>query len=126
MRDFRELIVWQKAHELTLEVYRVTANFPSTELYSLTSQIRRACSSIPMNIAEGCGRDGNAEFARFLWIAMGSSSELDYQLVLARDLTYLDPTAYSQLNDCLIEVRRMLNSLIQKVKTTRQPLTTNH
>ena len=126
MRDFRELTVWQKAHELTLEVYRVTAHFPSAELYNLTSQIRRACSSIPMNIAEGCGRDGNAEFARFLWIAMGSSSELDYQLVLARDLTYLDPAAYSQLNDRLIEVRRMLNGLIQKVKPNRQPLMTNH
>jgi len=83
MKDFRELKVWEKAHQLTLEVYKATTIFPKDELYGLTSQIRRACASIPANIAEGCGRRGDAEFARFLGIAMGSASELDYHLLLA-------------------------------------------
>ena len=76
MKDFRELKVWQKAHQLTLAVYRVTAAFPREELYGVTSQLRHACSSIAANLAEGCGRSGDAEFARFCSIAMGSASEL--------------------------------------------------
>jgi four helix bundle protein len=80
MRDFKEYKVWEKSHYLALEVYRVTATFPKEELYGLTSQIRRASTSIPANIAEGCGRSGNTELARFLQIAMGSASELEYHL----------------------------------------------
>ena len=89
MKDFRELKVWEKAHQLTLSVYQVSHRFPKEELYGLTSQIRRASASIPANIAEGCGKCGDAELARYLQIAMGSSSELEYHLLLARDLGYL-------------------------------------
>ena len=89
MQDFKKLKVWQNSHNLTLAIYRATESFPSPELYGLTTQMRRSCSSIPANIAEGCGRDGDAEFARFLRIAMGSAAELDYHLLLARDLGFL-------------------------------------
>lgn len=116
MQDYRHLKVWERAHQLTLAVYKATVPFPKDELYGLTSQIRRACASIPANIAEGCGRDGDAEFARFLRIAMGSASELDYHLLLARDLGFLNEMVYEQLENELREVRRMLNSFIQKLR----------
>lgn len=77
MKDFHELIIWQRSHQLTLSVYKQTSNFPKDELYGLTSQIRRACTSIPANLAEGCGKAGDAELARYFQIAMGSASELD-------------------------------------------------
>jgi four helix bundle protein len=89
MRDFREFKVWERSHHLTLAVYKATSSFPREELYGLTSQIRRARSSIPANIAGGCGRRGDAELSRFLLIAMGSANELEYHLLLARDLDYL-------------------------------------
>ena len=117
MQDFRTLKVWEKAHQLTLDVYRATMAFPKEEMYGLTSQIRRASSSIPANIAEGCGRGGNAEFKQFLQIAMGSASELEYHLLLARDLHYLNATDYEHLADSAIEVKKMLTALIVKVKT---------
>ena len=116
MKDYRELKVWERAHQLTLAVYKTTAMFPKDELYGLTSQIRRACASIPANIAEGCGRSGDAEFARFLQIAMGSASELDYHLLLARDLNFVNSGDYEQFANELTEVRRMLNSFIQKLR----------
>lgn len=95
MKDFRNLKVWEKSHQLALAVYKATSTFPRHELYGLTSQIRRACASIPANIAEGCGRSGDAELARFLQIAMGSASELEYHLLLARDLGFLSaPTGH--------------------------------
>jgi four helix bundle protein len=89
MKDYKKLMVWEKAHQLTLSVYEATKGFPKDELYGLTTQIRRACVSIPANIAEGCGRDGDAELARFFQISMGSSSELEYHLLLAHDLGFL-------------------------------------
>ena len=89
MQNFKSLKVWEKSHELTLAVYKATTNFPKDELYGLTSQIRRASASIPANIAEGCGRTGKAELARFLQVAMGSASELEYHLLLAHDLGLL-------------------------------------
>jgi four helix bundle protein len=116
MRNYRTLDVWKESHELTLQVYKVTERFPSGELYSLTSQIRRACYSIPMNIAEGCGKSTEADFARFLDISSGSASELDYQLLLVRDLGYVSPETYQDLSEKLNHIRRMLTSLI---KTTR-------
>jgi four helix bundle protein len=94
MQDFRKLAVWQKSHELTLSLYELTGTFPREEMYGLTSQVRRASSSIPANIAEGCGRDGDAELSRFLQISMGSASELEYHLLLARDLKYLTAEDY--------------------------------
>ena len=91
MKDFRKLKVWEKAHHLTLALYPVTASFPRDEVYGLASQIRRAASSIPSNIAEGCGREGDPELARFCIIARGSATELEYQLLLARDLKLIQP-----------------------------------
>jgi four helix bundle protein len=115
MKDFRELKVWQKAHGLTLLIYKVTATYPREEVYGLTSQTRRACASIPANIAEGCGRRGDAEFARFLQIAMGSASELEYHLLLAHDLSFISGAHYERLSADVIEVKRMLASLLQKL-----------
>src|SRR5262249_4613744 len=116
VQDYRNLKVWERAHQLTLTVYTTTAMFPKDELYGLTSQIRRSCSSIPANIAEGCGRGGDVELARFLQIAMGSASELGYHLLLARDLNLVNSGTYEQLVGELAEVRRMLNSFIQKLR----------
>jgi four helix bundle protein len=98
MKNFRGQKVWEKSHNLTLAVYLATRDFPKDELYGLTSQIRRSCSSIPANIAEGCGRSGDGELSRFLQIAMGSASELEYHLILARDLHLIDGNNYQRLN----------------------------
>lgn len=119
MRDFRDLLVWKKAHELTMAVYRATTGFPREERFGLTSQIRRSCTSIPANIAEGCGRSGDPEFSRFLTIAMGSASELEYHLLLANDLELLSDTDHGELADKLTEVKRMLGGLIGKVRSDR-------
>ncbi len=119
MIDFKTLTVWSKAHQLTLEIYRITQHFPSEERYGLTSQMRRASASIPTNIAEGCGRDNDGELARFFQIAMGSAHELDYQLLLARDLGYLDDTTYTGLNNAIVEIKKMLYSFNQKIRTRR-------
>lgn len=104
MRNFKDLVVWDKAHALTLDLYRVTRTFPKEELYGLTSQIRRAAASIGANLAEGCGRRSDGEFARYLLIAMGSASELSYHLLLARDLDYLQEADFVRLDECLEEV----------------------
>ena len=119
MKDFRKQKVWGKAHDLALEVYRVTEAFPKTELFGLTGQIRRACVSIPANIAEGCGRDTDADFARFLQIAMGSASELEYYLLLAHDLGFLTDSVYERLQAKTSEVKQMLTSFIKKLKADR-------
>ncbi len=119
MKNFRDIKAWQKSHELTLAVYRATQNFPKDELYGLTSQLRRASSSIPANIAEGCGRGGDAELRQFLQIAMGSASELEYHLLLVHDLHYLETLKYQALDDQVTEVKRMLASFIQKLKADR-------
>jgi len=116
MRDFRNLQVWEKAHSLTLSVYKATASLPKDELYGLTSQIRRSSASIPTNIAEGCGRSGDAELARFMSIGMGSASELEYQLLLAHDLNYLDQSTYALLDEKVTEVKRMLTGFIKTLK----------
>lgn len=116
MRDFKGLKVWQKSHDLALAVYKATASFPKEEIYGLTSQIRRSCVSICANIAEGCGRNGEAELARFFQIGMGSASELEYHLLLVRDLGLLKTSDYEQLASEVIEVKRMLTSFIQKLR----------
>jgi len=117
MQDFRNLKVWEKGHALTLKVYRESVAFPKHEIFGLTSQMRRAVSSIPMNIAEGCGRGSDADVSRFLQIAMGSASELDYQCLLARDLGYLAHEEYQQLLPDVTEVKLMLTSLIHKIRS---------
>ena len=119
MKDFRQLKVWEKSHRLALAVYPATASFPREETYGLTSQIRRAASSIPSNIAEGCGREGDVELARFCIIARGSASELEYHLLLARDLKLLQTDVYEQLSQQTIEIKRMLTVLVQKLTTDR-------
>ena len=119
MQDFKSLEVWKRSHNLTLELYRITGNFPSSELNGLTSQIRRASASIPANIAEGCGRYGNAELTRFLRIAIGSSSELEYHILLAHDLSYIDKEVHDEFSHRIIEVRRMLIGLSNRTRTDR-------
>lgn len=116
MRDFRTLDVWKKSHALTLEIYRITATFPAGEDYGLTSQMRRAAASIPSNIAEGCGKETDADLKRYLYIASGSASELDYQLILARDLLYIGPDAYQTSFEALSEVRRMLTGFVKRLR----------
>ena len=119
MRDFRQIKVWAKAHSLTLEVYRATARFPREELYGLTSQLRRACASIPANIAEGFGRGGNVELARFLQIGMGSAYEVEYHALLARDLGFVSTEVHHRLENQIVEVKRMLAALLIKVRAER-------
>jgi len=115
MRDFRKLKVWEKAHQLALVIYKVTASFPKEELYGLTSQIRRAATSIPANIAEGCGRSGKPDFMRFCHIAMGSASELEYHLLLARDLDLLNNPDHRKLTGQVVEVKQMLTAFVRKL-----------
>lgn len=119
MKDFNDLIVWQRNHAFTLRVYAATKSFPKGELFGLTSQMRRSTSSAPTNIAEGCGRHGDVELARFFQIAMGSASETEYQLRLAYDLGCLADDAYSSLLDELTQIKRMLNTFIQKLRPDR-------
>jgi four helix bundle protein len=116
VKDFHKLDVWRKAHALTLVVYKTTAAFPREEMYGLTSQLRRACASIPANLAEGCGRSGDAELARFCCIAMGSASETEYHLLLAKDLSLIGPKDHDELSGQVTELKRMLTALIQKLK----------
>lgn len=112
MQDYRRLKVWSKSHALALQIYRTTQEFPSDERFGLTSQLRRAASSVPANIAEGCGRGGTRELRRFLIVASGSASELEYHLLLAKDLGYLSDLALSTRT---AEVKRMLASLINRL-----------
>jgi four helix bundle protein len=116
MKDFRDLKIWDRSHRFTLAVYRLTRQFPKEETYGLTSQMRRSASSIATNIAEGCGRNTDADFSRFLVISMGSASELEYQLILAHDLEYLSLDEYETALSELTQIKRMLNSFIQKLK----------
>ena len=116
LKDFRKLKVWEKSHQLALSVYQATSSFPDQEQYGLTSQLRRAAVSIPANIAEGYGRGGDAEFARFLQIASGSAAELQYHILLANELGFLEMDDFECLTHEVIEVRKMLNALFQKLK----------
>jgi four helix bundle protein len=122
MRSFRELKVWEKAHQLTLAVYKATAHFPKEEMYGLTSQIRRSCESIPANIAEGCGRPGGADLGRFLYIALGSASELEYHLLLARDLALLNSADYDRLDGAVVEIKRMLAAFVHTLDGQKRAL----
>ena len=115
-RDFRKITAWQRAHALTLQLYRVTSGFPGDERFGLVSQMRRACTSIPTNVAEGCGRSTNIELARFIDIATGSASEVEYQLLLAKDLGYLPEDQHTKLTTEVTEIRRMLLAFNQKLR----------
>jgi four helix bundle protein len=115
LKDFKGLKVWQKAHQLVLDVYRHSQAFPSEERFGLKAHLRKSVTSIPSNIAEGCGRRGDAEFARFLSIAAGSATETEYQLILARDLGYISEDHHRDLDAQVNEVKHMLNSFIQRL-----------
>ena len=119
MQDFRKLIVWQRAHQLTLDVYEVSKRFPAYEIYGLTAQIRRACFSIEFNIAEGTGRGRPAQFCAFLEVASGSAGEVDCALEVCRDLGFLDASRYPALSGKVTEIRKMLWSLLEKVGEAR-------
>ncbi|MBA9072776.1 four helix bundle protein [Flavobacterium gossypii] len=115
MRDFRKYDIWQSSHSFTLEVYKITSHFPKEEIYNLTSQIRRASSSIPTNISEGCGRNSDKEFNQFLNIALGSANETEYLLILSRDLQYIN----NEIAENLLE---KINSIKSKIYNLKQKL----
>jgi four helix bundle protein len=119
MKSFGELKVWEKRYQLTLAVCESTRMFPQEQLYGLTNQIRRACSSIPANIAEGCGRGRDTQLARLLGVAMGTASAPEYHLHLAHDLNLLETTEYKEITGEVTEVKRMLTPFIQKLKADR-------
>ena len=116
MRNFQDLLVWQKSHQLTLNIYKISSSFPKEELFGLSSQIRRSASSVPSNIAEGSGRNSDAEMKRFLIISTGSCSELEYQLILSKDLGYISEAVYKELSFGVVTVRKMLHTFIKKLE----------
>jgi len=116
MQDYPNLKVWTKAHQLALAIYAATQGFPKEETYGLRSQLRSASSSIGTNLAEGCGRDGDKEFARFVHFSIGSANELDYQLHLSRDLRLIRSTQYGDLHKRVTEIKKMLVSLLRKLR----------
>jgi four helix bundle protein len=119
MINFIDLKIWVRSHNFVLEIYKITQSFPDSEKYNLTSQVRRAASSIPINIAEGCGRNSDGELERFLNFSMGSASEVEYLILLSKDLEYIDLKTYEDLKNELIEIKKMLNVFIQKVNSRR-------
>jgi four helix bundle protein len=117
--DFRKLEVWQVAHKVVCEIYRETANFPKTEAYGLTAQLRRSAASVPANIAEGCGRRGDVEFSRFVRISLGSATELEYHLLLAHDVGFLSAGPYQSLSTQTLRMQGMLAGLNRVLKKPR-------
>jgi four helix bundle protein len=117
MRNFQKLEVWKKAHELTLAIYQLTANFPNNERFGLTSQLQRASASIGANLAEGCGRETDADYKRFVQMASGSACEVEYHLILARDLSLIDTKTHDKLNNDINEIKRMLCGLSHYLET---------
>jgi len=113
MRDFKDLEIWSESHQVALEIYKVTRSFPPEEKFGLISQMRNSASFIPTNIAEGCGRGSDRELKRFCDVSMGSASELEYQLILMKDLDYLSGEQYFELNEKLIRFKKRLNAFIQ-------------
>ena len=115
MRDFHQYKVWSRGHQLALSIYKETKSFPKEELFGLTSQTRRASMSIPFNIAEGCGRRSDAEFAYYLNIAAGSASGVEEELLLAYDLEFLDKESHLPLDKEVKEIKAMLSKLIDSI-----------
>ena len=115
MGDYRKLDLWHRSHQLALAIYRATASFPVAEKYGLAAQIRRAAISIPLNIEEGCGRNSDKELRRFVKIASGSASELEYQILLSRELGYLGHSAADPLAREVDEIKRMLARLVDRL-----------
>ena len=117
MKDFKNIEIWKRSHKLTIEIYKATQKFPKEEIFGLTSQIRRAVSSIPANIAEGCGRRTNAELANFLNIASGSASEVEYEILLAKEVGYITAEQCDAWTQEISEIRSMLAAYMRKLKT---------
>src|SRR5712671_6127944 len=117
MRNYKDLVVWESAHRLTLVIYKNTRAFPNEEKFGLTSQMRRASASIAANLAEGCGRRSDGEMGRFIQIAMGSGAELSYHFLLARDLGLLEAKVYQGLDSDLGAIMRMMSSLSQTIRS---------
>lgn len=117
MQNYKELKVWENSHLFVLDIYRVTKNFPKDETYGITNQIRRASASIPANIAEGCGKNSQLDLANFLNIALGSSNEVDYFLLLCKDLSYVKEAEFVDLEDRINAIKAMLINLITKVRS---------
>jgi four helix bundle protein len=115
VRDFKKYDIWKLSHVFTLKIYELTKLFPKDELYGIVSQIRRASSSIPTNISEGCGRTSDAEFNRFLTIALGSASEVEYLIILSKDLNYIDENSFTELNQEINTIKRKIYTLKQKL-----------
>ena len=116
MRDFKKYLVWQKSHQVTLEIYKLTRSFPKEEMFALTSQMKRSSSSIPTNIAEGCGRSSDKDFCRFLYISCGSANELEYQIILSIALQFINSEDGENLLSQIEEIKKMLNGLSMKVR----------
>ena len=121
MQDFRNLEVWNKAHRLTLDIYRMTEAFPRTEVFGLSIQLRWGAASIATNLAEGCGR-AQSEFGRFVQVAFGSACEVEYQLLLSRDLKLITSEQYEEMVGRLLEIKRMLHGLLKRVQQDFRPL----
>jgi four helix bundle protein len=119
MQNYKDLKVWDKAHQLTLKIYKMTSQFPKEEIYGLTSQVRRSSSSIPANIAEGCGKNSSLELAHYLNISLGSANETEYHLLLSKDLNYIQENEYLLLDNIINEVKAMLIALINKVRNPK-------
>ena len=118
MLDYRKYIVWQKSHQLVLDMYKVTATYLRSEQFNLISQINRACLSIPTNIAEGCGRETQKELIRYLYISSGSAHELEYLILVSKDLNFISENLYFKLNSDINEIKKMVAALIRKVAET--------
>jgi four helix bundle protein len=118
--DFKKLDVWQLAHQVTREVYRVTADFPKAEVYGLTAQLRRSAASVAANIAEGCGRHGDVEFSRFVRISLGSATELEYHLLLSRDVGLMTPSTHEILSVQVLRMQGMLAGLNGALKRSKR------
>lgn len=116
MRDYKKYDIWKLSHLLTLEVYKITESFPKEEIFGLTSQIRRASSSIGMNIVEGCGRGSDEDFKRFLRNASGSAFEVEYILLLSKDLNYISEDKFLELTPKAEELKMKISKLILKIE----------
>lgn len=116
MRDYKKLMIWERSHALTLDIYKITKSFPKDELYGLTSQIRRAAVSIPTNMAEGSGRDSEVDFKRYLQISMGSACELEYLIFLSNCLEYISEETYEKISTEIESIKKMISSFITKIR----------
>ena len=125
MSDYKKLKVWEDAHKFTVDIYNITQKFPNNEQYGLTSQIRRSSSSIPTNIVEGCGQLDNGNLIRFLGIAKGSAFEVEYQLLLAKDLKYINEKDYDELNEKIQKIISMLTNLIKSLRFNQKRIKNN-